>query len=685
MNAVALSAGGGALDAGAFLAGALVLAIEAACAATCAALLVGRRAPELEGATRAVALGLVAALALVAIQLVPLALGILTRGTALATAVLLTLAATRVRSSPGRAREQPRRRSQARASGRGVPAEPLGRLLAGAALLLTAAFWLAYLEVFGTYHPVSVDALSFHFPGVIRYLQSGTLWQTAQYLPGQAQANYPQSGDMLLLALVLPWHSLAFVRLADPLLLGLASLAVYGTGRELSAPAPAATLAALALIAIRPTLGPALPDVLTDPAFLAGFAAGNLFLVRHWRTGARAELLLAGAGYGLALGSKWYGLTDVPLVLLAWIAVALVTGRSRRVVARDTGLLVLAVLVTGGAWLLRNLILTGNPVFEYRVSVFGVTLFAAPPDPVRAQVGFTIAHYLGRPGILRHYIWPVLRHDFGWIGLALGAAVLATPLSFRRSPRGWLLGLGAVLCAVAYLLTPYSAQGLDGMPTLVAANTRYGAPALVLAAPLLALLIHRATRLVRLALELALLVLIIAGLHHYLDTGLGRIVLTAAVVLAGAAAMRSAPRTAPAILLALVAVAGFHYQRVLARRPYFPSDPTVDYVLSRFPGHARIAITGAWTAQGLVPVAPLFGPRLDNRVIYIGHDVEHRLQEYARPAPFLRALAAARPELLEVGTGFPPRPDPTEARWAAAAGYRVIVASPRLILMRPPR
>ncbi len=701
----------GALGPGAYVAGGLLLGAELGAAATVAALAVRRRTEGLRGPERAVALGLLGALTLVAIQLLPLALGILTRGTALLAAGLLALAATRIPPRPNARPAAHPLRPGAPPSGHTKwflqPRWPradaglrwpradagLEWLLALAAVLATAGFWIAYLEVFATYHPVSVDALSFHFPGVIRYLQSGTLWQTAQYLPGQAQANYPQSGDMLMLALTLPWHSLAFVRLADPALLALAGVAVYATARELGAPPPASALATVALLAIRPVLGPALGDVLTDPAFVAGFAAGNLFLLRHWRTGAGAELALAGAGYGLALGSKWYGLTDVPLVIAAWIAVSLLARRPRARLARETGVLAAVCLLVGGVWMLRNLILTGNPVFDYRVSVLGATVFPAPPNPLRSQLGFTLAHYLGDPGVLRDYVWPVFRADFGLTGALLLAAVAIAAASARSrgrraaarldASRIGILAAGAVLCAAAYALTPYGAQGPAGMPVLVDANTRYGAPALLLAAPLLARLIGRAGRL-RAPLELLLAVLTVIDLRRYVDTGAGRIALSAGLAVVVLAALRARPRLALGATLVVVALAGYHYQRVLARRPYLPGDPTVDYVLARAPAHTRIAITGQWTAQGLVPVAPLFGPRLENDVRYIGRYDEHRLQAYAEPAPFLRALAADRPALLEVGTGFPPRPDPLEARWAAAAGYRVVARSARLVLMRPP-
>ncbi len=681
----------GPLGAGEFIVGALLLGVTLGCAAGTAAVVVRRRLADLEGAPRAVAFAVVTIAATLAAELVPLMLGVLTRATVPITAALLLALAMRLRDASGG--DPPR--------GRSSRERRFGWLLAGAALLATATAWVAFLQTAATQHVVSVDALGFHFPDVIRFIQTGTLWRTTQFLPGQAQGNYPQYGDLLLLAATLPWHSLSLVRYVDPLMLGLAGLGTYAIARELRAPGPTALLSALALISIRPTLNTALPDVLTDPTFLACFAAGTLFLLRYWRTARRAELALAGLAFGLAVGTKWYGLTDVPAVILAWLAASIVIRSRRTRLARDAALLIGVIALAGGIWMLRNLVMTGNPVFDYRVSVFGATVFSAPPDPLRSLLGSSIAHYLGNGSVLRHYIWPVIRAEFGLAGALIGAGAIVAgargAISRLRGQRAigeidariLILLAAAVVALVAYVVTPYSAQGPPGMPVAVNANTRYGMPALLLAAPLLALAPGR-SRFLRLLVEAALLGCVLWGLHRHVPTGAGRLLATGAVltVLALLLAPRRA-RTArsPAVVAgaALAIALAYHYQRHLNPIVWQPEDPTVDYVLLHDPAHTRIAVAGTWTDQGLVPVAPLFGPRLQNTVEYVGPSVEHRLEQYSSERPFVAALRRGRYQLLEVGTGFPPARDPVAVNWAVAGGYTFVVRSARLILLRAPR
>jgi hypothetical protein len=703
----------GAIPLGSFVLGGALELVIVGCSGAAAVLVLRRRCDHLAGAPRATAAAILTIAGVLAAELVPLVLGVMTRGTVAIAAVLLLLGSL---SLPAR-------------FGRGDPVPPppairlgsISWLLAGVAMIATAVDWVAFVQAHAAVRVTSVDTLAFHLPGVSRYIQTGSLWHVAQFLPGQAQGNYPQYGDLLLLAAVLPWHSTALIRYVDPLLLAIAAVAVYALARELRASSPTSVLAACALVAIRPVVGPGLPDVITDPALTAGFASGALFLMRHWRTRRRAELVLAGIAFGIALGTKWYGLTDVPALVVIWLVAALVAWRPRRGALADGAVLIGVVALAGGIWMLRNLILTGNPVFDYSVRIFGLTIFPAPPDFLRSQLGFSLAHYFGDPSVLRRYAWPVFRSDFGLIGALLAGGALATAAwwtagaarvratrlgaarvratrlgaaRLRTTPVDARIAILAVACialAAIYTITPYTAQGLDGFPVLISVNTRYAAPTLIVAAPLMAWVACR-LGLLRIAVEVALLVAVVIDLDRYLPVSAGRLVLAAVLLAAAAAAWRlsrtglpPALRAAPAAaVLIAAAVFAYHYQRELARSSYDPRDPAVSYALAHAPADTRIGLAGEWTAQGLVPVAPLFGPRLANDVAYVGPVIEHRLEQYRAPAPFDRALRRGRYRLLVVGTGFPPRPNPREERWARRIGYVPLVSDPRLVLLRAP-
>jgi hypothetical protein len=320
---------------------------------------------------------------------------------------------------------------------------------------------------------------------------------------------------------------------------------------------------------------------------------------------------------------------------------------------------VAVIALAGGIWLLRNLILAGNPVFNYKVSPFGITLFDAPPDVVRAQVGFTLAHYLGDPGVLRRFVWPVFRTDSGVAGGLVGVAALASGgmavVSAARRGRRLeidplvpMLAVASVLLALAYLITPYSALGTAGAPVLVAANTRYGVPALLVAVPLL---LARGTSRPRSDRTRSRH----AGRRRTrgrgtMSPGAGDIVLAAILLAVAAAALR----WLPPILRRRSrrprsAMAGQPPRQPAPRRVWHTTTngcwPRTRMRLTtrrsttsspHAPAHARIALAGTWTPVGLVPVAPLFGPAFRNQVRYVGPFVRHVRRQYQTAAASTR-------------------------------------------------
>lgn len=684
-----------------FLAGWALLAVTLGCCTAAALMVELRVSAYVDRVVRLVALATLTVVGLLIVHIVPLTLGILAPGSVAATSLLL-LATVRLST-----RSPDPRVGEGEARSKYPPPVQSGAIspvLGVAAVLVVVGWTLAYLQSHVEFPVTSSDMLGFHLPGVIGFLESGSLWHVTQFIPGQAQGNYPQYGDTLLLLVVLPWHSLAFIRYVDPVLLGIAGASVYATACELRAPAPTAALAACALLTIKPVLGTGLVDVLTDPAFLAGFGAGLLFLVRHGRTGGRSDLVLAGLGFGIAMGTKWYGVSDVPLVVAIWALTALLTGRGVRRVLADAAVLVAVVAVAGGVWMLRNLIITGNPVFDYRVSLLGATIFPAPPSPVRTQIGWSIAHYFGDPDVLRRYVWPVIRADFGLVGgLAAAAVPVAAVTSWAQARHGRrehadtrviVLAVASVALALAYAITPYSALGFNGMPVLVAANTRYGVPALMTAIPLLAWLGGRLPRFV-VVLNGVLLAALVVNLHRYVPVSGARLAVAVIIIAIVAVAWTLAPRLrgrasarARPLLLGTMACLGlvlaYHWERLLSTAAYSPSDRTISYLAARDTAHVRIGITGSWTVRGLVPVAPLFGRHLDDRVEYVGPVLAHRTEQYVTASAFESALRRAHFPWLEVGTGFPPSPIPIQERWAEQVGYVPVARSSRLVLLRGP-
>jgi len=677
----------------------------------CTALLVVRSLPRLEGPPRAVALSLVFLTVLLAAHLIPGALGLLRPGGVALTAMLGTLVAWRA------TRRVPQVESTALAppplhSGESGRAS---RWIALAVAVAVAAVALAGLAGVRNRAPDHVDALSFALPGVAGWIGTHSIWHVGAFLPYLQVRTYPTNGDLLSLAAILPWHDDAFLRVLALPLLGLTALSVYAIGQELRAGGVTSTLLATAAVSPSVILATAIDELKPDAFMYATFAGGLFFLVRHGRTGRRADLLLAGVGLGLAFGSRWYGLTTVALLEVVWVGALLAARRPPRMVARDLVLLSGTVLATGGFWLVRNIVLTGNPLYPIKLGVGGFTLLDAPRDVFTVKFGFTVAHRLTQPGFAGGTLISALGGAFGGTGLVALVGVLIAAVMVAGRGRSAVNGRGLALVAAAgmvaatYLLLPGGGQGFPDrpFPGIVEANLRWLVPALLLA---LAAAGWAAARL-RWGRRVAATGLL-ASVAVTLPAALPGVAVGSVLAWAGALAalVVAVPRLARGVRLGLpswrgrarVAVigalallsllfAGYEHQRTYDPQRYVGRSAAVDWVDAHAPSGRKIGVTGNWSAARFVPIYPLFGPRLGNDVSYVGPLVDQQLREYTDAGAFTVALRRARYDLLAVGTLSRPNlehlmpqrrlSEPVEARWAQTAGYVEVARDADFVLL----
>ena len=678
------------------LAGALLFALLLALVAAATALVVRRRLRHLDRLELAMAGVVVGTGVLIAVHLVPLMLGILTRGTVIAAALLAVGLAALVRpAGPIAARPQ-----RAPADRPTPPGDQVSWALAALAAAFAAIAALADLGRWAGDELVGVDPLTFHLPNVGRWIQNGSMWHIDQFVPLLAHGNYPNNGDVVLLSTVMPWHNDFLVRLPITFFLVTMALAVFAVARELRASHAVSVLAAAAAVSL-PVVGIAtIPRALPDSLMWTTFACGILFLLRHARSDRRSDLVLAGVALGIAAGTKWYGVSSVAVAGVIWVAARLLARRTGAAAVLRDGVLVGALSLLGTLpWLLRNLLLSDNPVFPLKVSPFGITIFDAPADVIRDQAGFTIADYAGEPDVLRQLAGEIVE-GLGIAPILCGVAlVVAIVLAGRRGraaePRVLLLAVTAVALGLLYTVTPATALGLRGDPSLAHGNTRYAVPALLIALPVVAWLAGRLPRAARLTVEAVLAATALSGAYRgYEVAGPRDLVLAAAVLLAlGAAGWATWRLRAQRAVLAAAAVAALLVGLAAAHRiegaindgRYRGIDRAVDTLLRIAPEGRRIGLASDWSIGGLSPVWPAFGTRIGNEVEYVGEFVDGFLTPYRSEALFQEALRHGGFDILVVGRGFYPPEATPEQRWAMNAGWRTVGLSPRLrVLVAPP-
>jgi len=677
-------------------------------AAAVAEIVVRRRLAAVRGAPRVLARVLLGLSALIGAHLLPGSVGLLSREAVALVVLGATLAAWRL--VPG---------SRAPGAPRGEAPNLGGRTSAALAAIAAAVVTVLALASFASLAPDPpghVDALSFGLPGVAEWIRTGSLLEVGAFFPLFEVRTYPNNGDVVYLATVLPFGNDSFVRFPALPLLAATAVGVYGVGRELGAAAAPAALAATLVLAVPAVGEPALEDIKPDVFMYATFAAGLLFLLRHSRTGDRADLLLAGAGLGLAFGARWYGISSVVAVVFVWAVARLVARHGVRPLARHLAVVTGLVLVAGGYWLLRNALLTGNPVYPVDVSPFGVTIFGAPPDVFAEGLGASLVDRIGLPGLFADYVLPEYRARLAAPAAVLGLATLLTlgvglralrrGHARRQAPAALTFAVGALVLAAVYTITPASAQGFDDapLPGFIGANSRWLVPALIAAAGPAAWLMSGGGRCAAAGQGVAF-VAVLSGAYKAYGAQAAHVVLVTVGLCAFAAVgwlavrqaqpgARKVPRSllgmGAALLASMALVVGYLDQARFNDRRFAGVSAVSDWIRAHAPSDHRVGFAGGWQA-GYVPIYSAFGPTFENSVEYVGSLATGSVRRYRRPTSFRRALRDGGYDLLVVGrTAFPKldraRPlrtyeDPPEARWARAAGFREVAREDQFVLL----
>ena len=238
-------------------------------------------------------------------------------------------------------------------------------LLNSLAICIPIGLYVAVIWIYRSTPALGDDPLTYHLPAAVTWIQQGklTLFETWFFNP--ANTFSPLGGS----AFIAWWMILSgddtlarFVQLPAVVLIAVSVFALLRLGRVAMTPA---LFAAAAVVVSRPIL----PQVLLakDDLYVIAFAlCAGLFLLRR-------NPLLAGIALGLMLSIKITAIFVLPVVLLA---TPTLRPRLKSVVMTLSPIIVLA-----GPWYLRNLILTGNPIFPSTIA-FLPGLFAPTADPI---------------------------------------------------------------------------------------------------------------------------------------------------------------------------------------------------------------------------------------------------------------------------------------------------------------
>lgn len=464
---------------------------------------------------------------------------------------------------------------------------PLSRVDSALTCAIVAAFAvLLWRGLHQTDFPY--DSLSYHLHAAVTWMHQRRLTIVPAVFGDPAPAYAPSNVELWFLTLMSPLRSEYLAGCGQIPLAALAVAAIVAAVREAGGHRTAALASGLAFLLI-PEVWEQAPTAMVDVG-LGAFLLASVPFAR------RVEILTGAAALGLAVGTKFVAL----VLALPFLALATSMGARRWTSATATRLLPAAAVVfaTGGFWYLRNLVVTGNPIFPGAVP--GLHLPAVYDAAAMRSWDYHV---------------PVL-HLRPLLSMLAGSGVgFATALvvSFARRPRHAEAIAALASIALFWLAVPYQ-------------ESRFLFPAFGLAA----VAIGRAASIPPAALGWAPLCgAVVGGVIQGTPSGWAALPAAAALGWLGAGTLLRGSRRPQAMmaagaLVALVIAVGIGF------RPHVVRDPPYGVpAWSWFRAHVRdtrVAYTGTNLAF------PLAGVRLGNEVGYVNvaGGPDDRLHDFAR-------------------------------------------------------
>jgi hypothetical protein len=337
---------------------------------------------------------------------------------------------------------------------------PLGwDALLSLALVLTAGVIRAIPSLFMAVKVVS-DGPIYHLYFAARWWKAGRLILVAAPFGENAATYFPANGDLWFTWLIASWGGDGLAKVGQAPFLLLAGASAYGCARSVGAGRSASLIAICWFVSAIPLfLYSFEPNV--DTIFVAGYLLAAYFFLRFARgEGKTSELVLGSLAAGEAIGTKAIGVVFLPPLIVLILAAIQLRPAPRRIKLIRTLAVVLVPLVSGGYWFVRNLILTGNPLYPLSVRWMGHPLWAGwygPDAMLTSHYYLPVGDWRALGDILLAVLDPRLTPI--WLASVAGAWAVKNP-DVRESGR-WILvfSMLAVLNVLLYwFVIPYRTQ-----------------------------------------------------------------------------------------------------------------------------------------------------------------------------------------------------------------------------------
>lgn len=308
--------------------------------------------------------------------------------------------------------------------------------------------------------PFGWDSLNYHFVFPVEWLKHGNLHNPITISDEPSASYYPINGSLFFFWLMFPLRNVFVADLGQVPFFIVAFLAVYGISRKIGLGRLFSFYAA-SLFSITPNLFKQLSfayvDVMVAALFLV--CVNSIFSLN--KSFSRANVLVYSLSLGLLLGTKTVALPYSILLFVPFVYLALKNIKKAYLAVIP----LLAVVALGGYSYIRNLFITGNPLYPLNFKIFGKVIFKGVIDTSLYGAHFKIEDYS---------LAKLLFHE----GLGIQGTILILPAVFLALPVVFMKKRKSVDFILAYFLLLPIFIFLAYRFIIPLANTRYLYPLL---------------------------------------------------------------------------------------------------------------------------------------------------------------------------------------------------------------
>ncbi|MEW6076103.1 MAG: hypothetical protein AB1530_07410 [Candidatus Omnitrophota bacterium] len=221
--------------------------------------------------------------------------------------------------------------------------------------------------------PFGWDCLNYHFVFPVEWLKNGNLSMPSYIGDDPSPPYYPLNGSLYFLWLMLPLKNVFFADVGQVPFFLLAFLSLYGIARKTGLGKSYAFYVA-ALFILTPNIFRQIEIAYVDVMLAALFFSSVNFILRLYKTFSLPALICVAVSFGLFLGIKASAIVYGIFPLLCFACIVLRRRKEPHYLPKAIAYVFLFASIAaalGGFSYLRNLLLTGNPLFPADIVIAG--------------------------------------------------------------------------------------------------------------------------------------------------------------------------------------------------------------------------------------------------------------------------------------------------------------------------